>query len=59
MAVEIEGLGGIVPVADFEEPLHDRSGGIFQGCGRKHTQKPDQRQAFGNGEGGKENENGA
>ena len=44
MAVQVELLLGVVPVADLEQRLHGGAGDVFQCCGGQHTQQPYQPQ---------------
>jgi hypothetical protein len=43
MAIEVELLVGVVPVADLKQPLHHSAGDIFQHCGGDHTEEPHQK----------------
>ena len=58
VAVEVEFLIGVIPVADLENPLHHVPGDVFQGRGRQHAEEPDQPEVLRHGNGGQQNDDG-
>ena len=59
VAVQIEFLLGVVPVANLEQCLHGSAGDVFQRRGGQHTEQPHQPQVPSHGQGNEQDDDGA